>query len=546
MSLTMLCRGGLFLLLLVLNLSTQARDWIYTIVEGDNLWNLSEQHLKHTGYWQRLQQLNQIENPKHLQAGTQLRVPMAWLAIHPAVAHVAAINGQAVVIASGGQASSPLSKGDEITLGARIETGADASVAVRFADGSLITIHEHGVVDFDHLSAYGDNAMVDTRLRLQKGRVDSRAEKAKGPGSRFEIETPAAISAVRGTRYRTAHSTERRTSTVEVLDGGVGVTGAGIKRRVGAAFGVAVRPERPPSPPKPLLKAPRFDAFPDRIEQRSWPVIWQPIDGAMSYRAVVADSIDFTVIRWERLAPTARIALPDLADGRYFLQVRAIDAQGIEGLDAVVPIYFDTYPQPPVPTVPREAAVLRGGMPELRWTTSVEATSYRLQLSGEVDFSAPLIDRSGVTETKFRAEDIDTPGEYRWRVASIDASGEQGPFGGIRRFTLEAIPEKIQPDVNAQEDNALVASWPAGKAGQRFQVQIAEDIQFMSLQVDTELDESSLTLEPTAGQVRYLRIRVIEPDGYLGPWGATQRLDPPPDNSWWPIPLAALFGLLLL
>lgn len=544
MGFTIMCRCGLVTLLLALCQPAHARDWIYTVVDGDNLWNLSAQHLKHAGYWRRLQQLNQIQNPKRLRSGSKLRVPMAWLAIHPAVAKVEAIRGRAEAFADGGEVSVPLSKGAEITLGTRITTSAEASVAVRFADGSSITIHEHSVVDFDHLSAYGDQAMVDTRLRLQQGRVDTRANKATGPGSRFEIETPAAISAVRGTRFRAAHSTKRDTSTVEVLDGGVGVTGAGTTRRVGAAFGVAARPERPPNPPKPLLPAPRFDTIPQLIEQRNWPVTWQAIEGATRYRAIVGDSVDFTLVRWVRLAPSARIALPELPDGSYFLQVRAIDADGIEGIDAVAPIRLDTHPQPPVPTAPQEAAVLRGGMPELRWTASTEAANYRLQLSGDAGFAAPLIDRDDLADTKLQPDDSDTPGEFFWRIASIDASGHQGPFGPIRRFDLKPIPEEIQPELGEHED-ALVASWPAGQGGQSFHVQVAEDAGFQTLLVDTQLDESRLALQPTPGQVRYLRIRVIEPDGYLGPWGNTQRLDPPVDNSWWMVVVPGLLLLLL-
>ncbi len=545
MGLLISIRRSLLVLLLALNLPAQAGDWVYAVVEDDTLWNLSVRHLKHTGYWQRLQRINQIENPDLLKPGTQLRIPMEWLAINPAVAQVEALTGQATLTTDGGETTTPLKKGDEIGLGARIQTGEASSLAVRFADGSLVSVFERSIVDFDHLSAYGDNAMIDTRLRLQQGRVDTRAQKAQGPGSRFEIETPAAISAVRGTRYRTSHSTERDASTVEVLEGGVGVTGANTTRSVGAAFGLAAQPERPPDPPRPLLAAPSVDPIPRRIDQLNRALTWAAIGGAVAYRVTIADTADFTTVRWQRLASTARVALPDLANGRYFVQVRAVDPEGIEGLDTVEPIHIATHPIPPLPIAPTDAAVLRGAIPELRWTASAEAASYRLQLSDRPDFTTLLIDRSGLTDTRLRPESIDAPGEYYWRIASSDANGGPGPFGATRQLTLRPIPAAMEAKFQS-EDETLVATWPAGQGGQRFQVQVADDPDFNNLVSDIEIAESRLPLEPTPGQVRYLRIRVIEPDGYLGPWGGTQQLDPPPDDSWWMVVLPGLLGLLFL
>jgi len=46
--------------------------------------------------------------------------------------------------------------------------------------------------------------------------------------------------------------------------------------------------------------------------------------------------------------------------------------------------------------------------------------------------------------------------------------------------------------------------------------------------------------------VRYLRVRSIEPDGYLGPWGTVQRIDPPPDPTAWMVPILGVLGIILL
>ena len=38
----------------------------------------------------------------------------------------------------------------------------------------------------------------------------------------------------------------------------------------------------------------------------------------------------------------------------------------------------------------------------------------------------------------------------------------------------------------------------------------------------------------------------FENDGYQGPWGAFQRIDPVEDKSIWLIPLLGLLGLILI
>ena len=54
----------IFLLISLLVFSTRvvADEWIYTVKAGDNLWNISEQHLISTRYVARLQQLNKISD----------------------------------------------------------------------------------------------------------------------------------------------------------------------------------------------------------------------------------------------------------------------------------------------------------------------------------------------------------------------------------------------------------------------------------------------------------------------------------------------------
>ena len=70
-----------------------AHDWIYSAVPGDNIWNITERHLKGIRYWKQLQTYNRLASPDRILPGTRLRIPISWLKVQPASARVVAVVG---------------------------------------------------------------------------------------------------------------------------------------------------------------------------------------------------------------------------------------------------------------------------------------------------------------------------------------------------------------------------------------------------------------------------------------------------------------------
>jgi predicted phage tail protein len=284
--------------------------------------------------------------------------------------------------------------------------------------------------------------------------------------------------------------------------------------------------------------------IPAKIEQIGWPLSWEPVSGAARYHTEVSTQADFSLILWERYSDGARTPLPDLADGSYYVRVRAIDDLGIEGLDRQQQIELDARPQPPVPLAPRDDGVTRSPTPQLSWSDSSEAKSYRLQLASDPTFSQLQLERNQLTSTSLQTPALPL-GKYHWRLASISPSGEQGPYGPSRSFEIKPEPAKPEPSI-AGDKEKVVASWQPGVEGQTYQVQVAEDAKFMTLLNDESIAEPQLELPQVKGKLRYLRVRIVEPDGYRGPWGAVQKIDPLPDRGWAIVLITGLLGILLL
>jgi len=375
---------GIPLLLMTLTLSplqAASEEWVYTVVDEDNLWNISERYLDTPARFDALRKINQVQFPTRMRPGTKLRIPMKWIRSNPVPATVEAVSGRATILRSDDAAEEPALPGTAIHLGDRISTAADSSVAIRFADQTLVTLFDDSVARFDHLSAHGSTGMVDSRLNLLQGRMDARVTPASGPGSRFEIHTPSAISAVRGTEYRAAFDDDGTISRIEVLHGRVEVTGSSRKALVAAGFGTWVKEDKPPLRPRKLLEPPVLKPLPERVHQLNWPVVWTADPEAIAYRAEIATEEQFATILWQQRGDNARVALPDLPDGDYYLRVRAIDELGLEGRSTMRALTLDVRPEAPIPLSPSEGKVIRGSTPELHWAAAPEAARYRLEIA---------------------------------------------------------------------------------------------------------------------------------------------------------------------
>ena len=77
------------------------------------------------------------------------------------------------------------------------------------------------------------------------------------------------------------------------------------------------------------------------------------------------------------------------------------------------------------------------------------------------------------------------------------------------------------------------------------QFQLARDSNFGAIVISTQVSEPQLTIPRPESGFHYLRMRVIEADGYLGPFGPVQRIEVPP-ASYWQYGMVLLLTLVLV
>ena len=502
-----------------------AQEWEYTVRPGDNLWLLSERYLQSHEHWPKLQELNQIKDPLRLQPGQRLRFPVAWMKHQPKPARVIAVTGTATFTGADG-ATRPATQGMHLVSGDSLSTGADASLSIEFADGSRMLVSSQTDIAMDALGAFEETGMVDTSVRVRKGRVENNVLPQK-PNSRYRITTPAAVAAVRGTTFRIATDDGADTMRGEVVDGKIDVSAAGVTVAVPSGFATIAEAGKPPIAPRPLPIAPDLTGLSRRFAQPQVSFRWLPVGSAEAYRAQLANDIDFITVVQEHTTDSPRVTWQGLTPGDYIMRVRAIDALKIEGLDATHSFTIIAPPAAPRPTTPKKDAVISHGKPWLAWSHAPEATGYHVQIATSTDFSNPLHTIDGIVNNNYTPPQALAAGRYYWRVAKV-AGTVISQYSEPRQFVITTIPDA--PDnLSHQVDNTRITfAWHEVTGASQYHFQLAKDADFQHISVDSVLNDPALTVEQTIIGQYYYRVGAINEHGVTGPYSAVNQVSVEP------------------
>ena len=177
------------------------------------------------------------------------------LAIVQRVAVVDVVAGQADVLVHGKGEPVPLEVGKLVRAGDLVRTGPESSVElrwVRWAGGMRIEIGPETRFEVTRAITNTRKKTEDCRLRVDFGRIWVRVRKAITGRSKFEVETPTVVAAVRGTVFSVAVDASG-VSEVQVYEGQVSVVGRdGAATTLTAGSRTAVAPRQGAAETQPL------------------------------------------------------------------------------------------------------------------------------------------------------------------------------------------------------------------------------------------------------------------------------------------------------
>lgn len=495
----------------------------HVVTREETLIALSRRLLADPRQWPQLQQHNRIADARRIPVGTVLKIPVRLLATEPVPARVLSASGEV----SGPQGVA-VAAGQALPQGARLQAGDGGQATLQLVDGTVLRLRAGSAVQVETSRRLPGSGGALSGVKVEDGQVEVQAQKRSGAGAPgFQISTPQGLLGVRGTEFRVSVDARAETTRNEVLEGQVMTEGRDGRagRSVAAGFGVVVDRSGTVTPPVRLLAPPDVSAWPalqERVLVR-FPIRPQP--AVVAYRAQVAAAADpaFERVLQDVRSTGAELRLVDLPDGDYRIRVRAEDAQGLQGRDALHLFTLKARPEPPLPTGPGPKAVVSGARLDLAWTSVDEARSYRLQLARDEAMREPIQDQRTLAGTAWSVDAL-APGVYFWRLASERSATDQGPFGPVQRVELRALPAPLPPP-RVGEDSLKLA-WE-GLPGQTFEVELARSADFAVLELTRRTEQSALELRlPGTGRY-WVRMRARDPDGFVGPYTAPQAFTVP-------------------
>lgn len=505
----------------------RSNDYSYRIRPGDTLIDIGESLLEFPRDWRAVGRYNRVANPRRLSPGATLRIPVRLLRREAVKARVTAVTGN--VTANDAR----IAAGTDVAGGMRIVTGTASFATVELIDGSRLVLQPGSQVWVDELARHRYAESTESRLRLERGRMESVVVKTPRGRPRFSVVTPTATVGVRGTRFRVAIDDRSISSQAEVTDGDIVVGNGGKSIAVPAGHGVIAEAGGKVSAPIALLPAPDLSGLPALQERTIVRFGFPPVSGARQYRVQVGADPEMRDVLADIMSSAPEAKFADLPDGRYNVRVRGIDPRGLEGRDADAPFRLKARPEPPFALAPIGGAKLRADSAELSWSSHPDASHYQIQLADATGFGQPIVDIERVDGTTIMPARKLPPGEYRWRARSVRADGDRGPWGDAQRFVLK--PPPADPETPEIGDDEVSFAW-SGEPGQTFLLQLARDAAFTDLVIEQRLNRPSTTVVRPAGGGYFMRVRATDDDGFVGPFTRPQRIEVPPRPwPWWPL-----------
>ena len=494
-------------------------EFLYRVQQGDTLISLADRYMDSVEGWRLLQLRNHVADPYHLKPGSVLRIPFDRIPVVPATAQVVFARDAT----TGG--SKPLQAGMKLAEDAQIDTGDKGAVTLAFDDGTRVTVPPGSHVTLSRVRAFARAGLIDVRMHVKQGEAESTVSPKKRGVGRYEISTPALVTGVRGTRFRVQASESASTSSV--LEGEVAAMAGHQSQAVKAGFGVQAADGRIKRAALPAT--PKLNAMPELVQTPCWRATWEPVKGAVSYRAAVARDAALTELSAYQLSKTPGATLCGDEDGDYTLVVQSVDALGLTSVSATRSLTVRLHPEAPYTIQPARGKAYRSGDVAFAWAAVSDARSYDLEVAEAQTFASPTVQEHGQDVRVIKPL---ATGTWWWRVRSVAEDGKTGPWSDALKFQVLDVPSNAAPQasVDAADDGKLHAHWPAlapelSASGAHTRLQLAAEPTFAKPIVDIVSDGNEAVIpQPPAG-VYYLRTGVDLGDAASVIYAKPQRID---------------------
>jgi hypothetical protein len=495
---------------------TALAEWVYTLQKGDSVQQLARQLLTPTHNAQQLLEHNSLNNALLPVTGEQVRIPMDWLKRQPRPARATSISGLVQLLTSNGQRR-PLTVNTLIRAGDELLSGS-GSTTITLAEGSEIRLSPNSRLAFSRMTQFGKPGMIDTRLRLNRGEVITRVKDVISGGSRFKIETPSATVAMNNTQF--AIQTNAGGTGLQVINGDVTFGQQGRSVEVPAGFGAHVTAQ--PGGDIHLHKL----APPPIVASLS--AILRKLPSELKWQSLAKihklDIFDTDSGRWvdSRTLTGDRFNISRLKNGRYEIQLAALDYRGIKGLPAVVPFSIDLQARTAKLLEPVDGTTTTN-QPEFSWGLSGDSEIAQIQISATPRFENLIATSEWTQQSKAQLSQRLSPGQYYWRVKT-KAGGDSTATSNVHNLIIDgSLPPVKIISVNYLNQQVRIF-WASVETASKYRLQLSADSDFYLITKEADIPGTTAGLRLIPGKRYFVRLKALSDGLPAGRWGPAREV----------------------
>ena len=495
-------------------------EWNYTLAPNETVQAIAKRFLANAIPSSRILQHNNIVDLSELKSGDTLKIPLSWLKQQPDPARASSVSGQVMLLSGRDSSKRPLTPGTLIRVGDEIISHS-GSTTIELADGSIIRLSPNSRLAFNRLTRYGKSGMVDTRLRLSDGELETQVEPFVEDGSRFEIETPSAVAAVRGTMFTLktgTTGTDLRVTEGRVAFGPRGKTrvipeGYSARTATSGSRGVNIR-RLPP--------APDINAMTTQLTRLPETLTWKESGRAKRYHINVFEADTGQWLQSETLENT-EYNLDLLDNGRYQLQLAALDSRGIAGMPGKIDFEVDLEARAATLTMPAQGEAVNDDMPEFSWQLRGQNEVARIEISDDKSFSNVIATSEWAPDQQALPSRPLSPGQYYWRVVT-EAGGNSVAISEVRTLIINGTLPPVRIISVNYVDKQVRVFWEKVDTASQYRLQLSEEPGFRNIIKEAELPDTTAALRLIPGRRYFVRLKALSDGPLQSRWGPGREL----------------------
>ena len=496
------------------NESNEGGEWFYTFRPSDTMQDVGRRFLNASYNWSDVVRHNRIDDVTNLQPGSIIRIPMSWLKFQPKPAKTLSVDGNVLVKKDRFSQFQLLKPNTLIQVGYEVMS-RNGTALIKLADNSIIRVESNSHLSFNRMSHFGDTGMVDTRIRLKRGGVITDVAPLER-GSRFEIRTPSAVAAVRGTEFRLR--TDDSGTQIEVTEGHVEFAHAHGSQTIRAGEGARVSNNSAIMATKKLYDAPKRAFNAKSVGELPVKLSWEPMPGAKSYQYELRiDAPEGNIVQSQELA-SPEIELDNVQNGEYQIAMRAVDKEGFEGLDDTAALTVKLDGDTPNLQMPINSSIVRTEDLAFSWTLGKIETKSKLQVASDRDFVDLVFEEKFHPETETTLPNVLDPGVYYWRVVGLSEQHIEA-VSDARKVSVRGVMPTVKILSVNYVENQVGLFWNSVKAANGYILQISDSNSFLRIIREETISKPSAFLKLTPGKNYYARIKGIPNDLYESEFG---------------------------